>query len=120
MLLELGYPLSFDWKVSTLNGYADNPADVPEPTKEYREPSYWAVKEWLWNRHRLVVNVDINKNKQCFCCIRDESMNIIIPGNILSENWIPYFFDSPIDAEIDGIKKIIAHLYDEYLKTKSV
>lgn len=76
-------------------------------------PTYGQVKIWLWEKHKMVVCVDINRNKENHCCIRNETMDIIIPADILSENWKPDFYDSPITAEIEAIKKVIQELYKQ-------
>lgn len=116
ILLELNFPLRFEYKIHPSNGYADNPADVPEPSKEYQEPTYWEVKKWFWEKHKMVVCVDINRDKQCHCCIRGYDMGIIIPEDILSDNWKPNFHDSPIIAEMDGINKAIEYLHKQIIK----
>lgn len=77
-------------------------------------PSYWEVKKCLWEKYKMVVCVDINRNKENHCCIRNQTMDIIIPADILSENWKPDFYDSPITAEIEAIKKVILELYKKF------
>lgn len=117
MLLELGFPLSFKYKVHSSNGYADNPSDVPEPTKEYLEPTYWEVKQWLWEKHKMVVCCDISRDKDCHCVIRGEDMGIIIPEILEKPDDIPRF-NSPITAEIEGIKKAVQYLHSQSLTNK--
>lgn len=76
-------------------------------------PSWWQIKQFLWEKYKFTVCVDINRDKECHCCVRDYNMEIIIPSDILSENWKPKFFDSPIEAERDAIRKAVKHLHEQ-------
>lgn len=108
MLLELGFPLRFNYKIHPSNGYADDPSDVPEPTKEYIEPTYWEVKQWLYDKHKIYFKVSSHEGVIYFKCSIHANSTILYRSAIINP-----ITNSPITAEVEGIKKAVECLHKQ-------
>lgn len=107
MLLDLGFPLPFQYKTHALNGYIDNPADVPDPTKEYREPSPSDVEKWLWEKHQLFISIRINED-------RTYHYRILNTGNFKIISMPDYL--NPIEAKTKSLESAIKYLHKKHKK----
>lgn len=67
-------------------------------------PSWWQIKEWLWQNYKITFVVKQAVGFKVFDCRVQEDY----AREYVVETWK---FESPILAEIDGIKKVVEHLH---------
>lgn len=131
MLKELGFDeecISYYWESDAVSFHMDAPeCVVPISNSKLQtlhkriencsRPSYCEVKQWLWNKHKIWVKPwrpyagedQINGKYvySCIDCTITDGGGTGICDAILDE----VDFDSPITAEIEGIKSAVQHLY---------
>lgn len=97
---------------SIARAYDKNGVEVNWTTKHFAcwKPIWQQVKRWLWERHKISIEVErVNNQGQndMFKC------RIYCWSAKGEAGLIAYIhFDSPIEAEIEGIKKAVEHLHE--------
>lgn len=71
------------------------------------DTSYWDIKQWFWEKHGIEINYLSSKDRKIWCGGWKNDRVFDSTGNK---------FDSPITAEIEGIKKAIHNLHSKINK----
>lgn len=78
-------------------------------THQISAPYYQQIKKWLWEKYKIVIQVG-NVSSHVEGYNEYEFETTIEDGDGQSIDYIDSF-DSPITAEIDGIKKTVEYLH---------
>ncbi len=77
-----------------ISAYNDKPC-VPSPL-------WQQVKQWLWDKHKIILEVDEVENGKIYCSVSK------LNESYLFETEVSF---SPITAEIEGIKAAVKYLH---------
>lgn len=106
--------LGFDDKVmgyhlNKVDGVYITAYERVEQHRSIKAPLWQEIKQWLWEKHGIAVSWRREDGDECF--------NYKLYGDV-EINRSDEIFESPITAEIEGIKKAIEYLYNERIEEK--
>jgi hypothetical protein len=110
MLMEIGFDVMDGEKSQSIPNAPDKPIEW------YLAPTWLVVKEWLWEKNKIHLVSTTAKNNLQFYCYAMKVDTAISSGEVANSEE----FNSPITAEIEGIKKAVEYLYEEHHKTKNL
>jgi len=79
-------------------------------------PTWWQVKQWLWEKHKINIEITFAKSSSKMRDYRKFVWFIYVDGFWKNEFSDKQEFDSPVTAEIEGIKQAVEYKFKELKK----
>jgi len=100
---------NWEFMIMRHTGFHLSNSQIHDPFTHVAAPAWQQVKQWLWEKHKMTVSCSYSDQQTHYYGVYRGEFEAIVDDSKES-------FDSPITAEIEGIKAAVEHLHEK-LKT---